>query len=168
MDESVPYGRGDSLSQPKLKRRIKMEQIKKQKTEEETVNKVAEEEKKPTTILDPEEQIRMFARGKMTLQKPIQDGENVVKELAWDFAALTGAEYVDAMDRDPRAVNTFRITNTQAMHLFAEAAGKATPGIDATDIRRGLGIMDTQKAIQLATVFFTASNRVGNKYISNG
>lgn len=119
------------------------------------------------TIMDPEEQIRQFSRGKMTLQTPIRDGENVVTELQWDFLALTGAEYVDALDRDTRAANAFRITSTQAFNLFAAAAGKATPGIDATDIRRGMGIMDAQKAAQLATVFFSASNRVGNRRIYN-
>ena len=119
------------------------------------------------SIMDPEEQIRQFAKGKMILQTPIIDGQNTVNELQWDFMALTGAEYVDAMDRDTRAVNAFRITNTQAFNLFAAAAGKATAGIDATDIRSRMGIMDTQKATQLATVFFTASNRAGNKRISN-
>lgn len=118
-------------------------------------------------ILDPDEQIRQFARGKMELTVPIKDGENSITELHWDFLALTGAEYVDALDRDARATNSFRITNTQAFNLFAVAAGKATPGIDATDIRRGMGIMDAQKAAQLATVFFTASNRVGNRHIYN-
>lgn len=118
-------------------------------------------------IMDPEEQIRQFAKGKMILQTPIIDGQNTVNELQWDFMALTGAEYVDALDRDTRAVNAFRITNTQAFNLFAAAAGKATAGIDATDIRSRMGIMDAQKATQLATVFFTASNRAGNKRISN-
>ncbi len=123
--------------------------------------------KSPASILDPEEQIRKFARGKMTLRTPIMDGENKVTELHWDFLTLTGAEYVAALDRDTKAVNAFRITSTQAFNLFAVAAEKATPGVDATDIRRGMGIMDAQKATQLATVFFTASNRVGNMRISN-
>lgn len=118
-------------------------------------------------ILDPEEQIRQFGRGRMELRVPIQDGENICKELNWDFLALTGAEYVDALDRDARANNTFRITNVQALSLFAAAAAKATPGVDATDIRRGISIMDAQKATQLATVFFTASSRVGNRSIFN-
>ena len=118
-------------------------------------------------ILDPEEQIRQFGRGRMELRVPIQDGENVCKELNWDFLALTGAEYVDALDRDARANNTFRISNLQALCLFAAAAAKATPGVDATDIRRRISIMDAQKATQIATVFFTASNRVGNRNIYN-
>ena len=119
-------------------------------------------------LLDPEEQIRRVAKGTMTLAVPIQDGENTVTELHWDFLSLTGAEYVDALDADRKAVNTFRITNTQAFCLFAAAAAKATKGIDATDIRRGMGVMDAQKATQLATVFFTASNQAGYSRISNG
>lgn len=124
--------------------------------------KLNEEEKQT-----PQEQLSKFATGKMELTVPIQDGENVVKELKWDFLALTGAEYCDALDRDTRAVNSFRLTNTQALNLFAAAAGKATPGVDETDIRRGMGIMDAQKASQIAAVFFTLSNRAGNLRISS-
>lgn len=125
-----------------------------------------EAEAAPKSIFDPEEQIRRFAQGKMTLRVPIQDGQKTVTELNWDFLALTGAEYVDAMDMDARNSNTFRISATQALNLFAVAAAKATGGVDATDIRQRLSIMDTQKATQLATIFFTASNRVGNRNIS--
>lgn len=121
----------------------------------------------PPKILDPEEQIRQFGRGRMELRVPIQDGENICKELRWDFLALTGAEYVDALDMDARANNTFRLSNLQALSLFAAAAAKATPGVDATDIRHRISIMDAQKATQIATVFFTASSRVGNRSIFN-
>lgn len=117
-------------------------------------------------ILDPAEQIRLFGKGKMTLSKPIADGENMITELHWDFMALTGAEYVNAMDGDRNASNTFKMTSTQAMHLFAAAAAKETPGVDAADIRQRMGIMDAQKAVQLATIFFTASNRLGYSRIS--
>lgn len=118
-------------------------------------------------LLDPEEQIRKFSKGTLKLTVPIIDGENTVTELHWDFLSLTGSEYVDALDADRKAVNTFRITNTQAFCLFAAAAAKSTKGIDSTDIRRGMGIMDAQKATQLATVFFTASNQAGYSRISN-
>ena len=135
--------------------------------ETEAENAEKKEAAKLAKLLDPEEQIRQFGRGRMELRVPIQDGENVCKVLNWDFLALTGAEYVDALDRDTRANNTFRISNLQALSLFAAAAAKATPGVDATDIRRGLGIMDAQKATQVATVFFTASSRAGHRNISN-
>lgn len=145
-----------------------MSEIKEKKNEElSDEGKENELRKSERNILDPEEQIRQFGRGKMTLSTPIQDGQNTVTELTWDFLALTGAEYVDAMDRDTKATNNFRITNSQALNLFAAAAAKGKEGLDATDIRRGLGMMDAQKATQIATVFFSASNRVGNRHISN-
>lgn len=143
-----------------------MEEQKHENKEE--INPIADKkDAKIPKILDPEEQIRQFGRGRMELRVPIQDGENVCNELHWDFLALTGAEYVDALDRDTRANNTFRITNAQALSLFAAAAAKATTGVDATDIRRGISMMDAQKATQIATVFFTASSRVGNRNIFN-
>lgn len=134
---------------------------------EENDTTTEQETAKLPKLLDPEEQIRQFGRGRMELRVPIRDGENLCKELKWDFLALTGAEYVDALDRDMRANNTFRITNVQALSLFAAAAAKATPGIDATDIRSRIGVMDAQKATQIATVFFTASSRAGNRNIFN-
>lgn len=134
---------------------------------EENDSSAKKETKKLPKIFDPEEQIRQFGRGRMELRVPIRDGENLCKELSWDFLALTGAEYVDALDRDTRANNTFRITNAQALSLFAAAAAKATTGVDATDIRRGISMMDAQKATQIATVFFTASSRAGNRNIFN-
>ena len=142
--------------------KVKAEETKKDETAEKDVSQDVKK------LLDPEEQIRQVSKGTLKLTVPIQDGENTVTELNWDFLSLTGAEYVDALDADRKAVNTFRITNTQAFCLFAAAAAKATKGIDATDIRRGMGIMDAQKATQLATVFFTASNQAGYRRISNG
>lgn len=134
--------------------------------ENENKKETADEKKLPL-ILDPEEQIRKFGHGKLVLQKPIKDGENTITELSWDFGALSGAEFCDALDRDVRAANSFRLTNTQALYLFAAAAEKGTPGISAADIHTRMGMMDTQKAIQVATVFFSASNRVGNSRIYN-
>lgn len=119
------------------------------------------------TILDPEEQIKKFGKGKITLRTPIQDGQNTVEVLHWDFTSVTGAEYVAAMDRGSGNGNTFRITNTQALELFAVAAAKATGGIDATDIRTRIGMVDALKVTQVATIFFTASNRAGNRSISD-
>lgn len=104
-------------------------------------------------ILDPEEQLRQFSQGRMELTNPIYDGDNTVTELKWDFLALSGAEYCDALDKDSKAVNTFRLTNTQALNLFAAAAAKSTGGIDAEDVRRGLNVRDAIKATQLATIF---------------
>lgn len=124
--------------------------------------KRAEEMKK---ILDPEEQIRRFGKGKIALRKPIMSDNKPVEELTFDFTALTGREYVDALDSDPRAMNALHITSTQAFALFTKAAAKATGGIDEADIRDRMGAMDCVKATQLAAVFFSACSRAGNRRI---
>lgn len=118
-------------------------------------------------LLDPEEQIRRFGQGVMKLKKPIRSRSKDVEELRFDFTALTGKEYVDALDKDTQASNAFRISATQAYNLFAAAAAKATGGIDETDIRTRMSAEDGVKAVQMATIFFTACNRAGNNRISN-
>ena len=116
-------------------------------------------------ILDPEEQIIRFGRGRMALRTPIMADNRPFEELTFDFTALTGREYVDALDSDQRATNAFRVTSAQAFALFAKAAAKATDGIDEADIRERMGAMDCVKATQLAAVFFSACNRAGNRRI---
>lgn len=120
------------------------------------------------TLFDPEVQLQKFSRGKIRLATPILASDKDVTELIYDFAALTGRELVAALDKGGAVgMNAFRITDTQAFELFAAAAGKATAGIDATDIRERMGAVDSVKAVQLATVFFSAANRAGNRRISN-
>lgn len=114
----------------------------------------------------PDDVMEKFGKGKMLLKVPIQDGENLVTTLHWDFTMLTGAEYANAMDQDSKASNNFRLSNTQALCLFAAAAGKATDGLNAEEIRRGISMVDAVKAAQLATVFFSASSRGGDARIS--
>ena len=63
--------------------------------------------------------------GIITLKTPLRAGGRDVTELAYDFGKLTGWEYADAMDMDPRAGNIYKITRKQALCLFAAAAGKA-------------------------------------------
>lgn len=142
----------------------------------ETIQKDAQEAKKDgaqdavtdKTLFDPEVQLQKFSRGKIRLATPILASDKDVTELIYDFAALTGRELVAALDKSGAVgVNAFRITDTQAFELFAAAAGKATAGIDATDIRERMGAVDSVKAVQLATVFFSAANRAGNRRISN-
>ena len=112
------------------------------------------------TLFDPEVQLQKFSRGKIRLASPILASDKDVTELIYDFAA--------ALDKGGAVgMNAFRITDTQAFELFAAAAGKATAGIDATDIRERMGAVDSVKAVQLATVFFSAANRAGNRRISN-
>lgn len=126
------------------------------------------EQKAVNPILDPEKQIQMFGKGKMELMAPIRAGGKDVNTLVFDFTSLTGREIMEALDKGSgTGMNAFRVTNMQAFNLFAAAAGKATEGIDATDIRERMGAVDSVKAVQLATVFFSAANRAGNRRISN-
>lgn len=129
---------------------------------EESKKEAVEEQKQ----IDPMEMIRKWGTGTMQLYTPIQDGQNRITELKWDFLALTGREYAEAMDMDPNARAAFSMTSKQALCLFAEAAAKATGGLDAMDIRDRMGIMDAGKAIQLATVFFRYSSLAGDNRIS--
>jgi len=127
----------------------------------------AEETEKKQAVTDPNEQLRKLAHGKMQLETPIRAGGKDVAELEYDFQRLTGWEYAEAMDSDNSAANMFRISSRQAFALFATAAGKATSGIDAIDIKERMGSTDAIKAVQLATIFFVAAARAGNKRISN-
>ena len=79
--------------------------------------------------------------GIITLKTPLRAGGRDVTELAYDFGKLTGWEYADAMDMDPRAGNIYKITRKQALCLFAAAAGKE----------------DAQTAVEQAMVFLTTS-----------
>lgn len=143
------------------------EELKQTEETQEKATQAEEKEKQESrNLLDPVEQIRLFGRGRMELQEPIQDGENTVTELKWDFLALRGMEYVEALDMDPMAGgNCFRITSRQALSLFAAAAAKGTKGLDAKDIRQRLGVLDTPNAVQTATIFFNASSRAGRRRI---
>jgi hypothetical protein len=139
---------------------------------EDTQKEIREEKETETVneqlIIDPQEQIKKLGKGTLKLEIPIRAGGEDVTELRFDFTSLTGWEYADAMDRDASAVNIFMITSKQAMMLFAATAAKETPGIDATDIRERMGIADAIKAVQLATIFFRASARAGDRRITNG
>ena len=125
--------------------------------------------------IDAEKQLARIAKGVMKLEKPIMGAGREVTELKWDFRNLTGWEYANALDSDSSGVNVFRITNKQALSLFAAAAAKATTvkndagveihPLDMEDIKSRMGIDDTIMAVQTATVFFVTSARVGNKRI---
>lgn len=118
-------------------------------------------------ITNPQEQIRKLAKGKLELETPIRAGSTDVTELRYDLLKLTGREYADVMDRDSGTMNMFRISNKQALYLFAAAAARETSGIDATDISDRIGVQDSIKAVQIATIFFVASARAGNSRITN-
>ena len=111
-------------------------------------------------------------KGRLRLDSPIPcdsgDGESLIEELPYDFTALTGLEYTEAMDSDVNASSQqiFRITQRQALALFAKAAAKETARLDMQDILARIGAADTVAAVQLATLFFGASTRAGQKRIS--
>jgi hypothetical protein len=107
-------------------------------------------------------------KGILELETPIVAGEKQITELPYDFTVLTGMEYTDAMDSDNRgnAQQMYSITYRQGLNLFAAAAAKEVEELDMTDIITRIGVTDAVEAVQLATLFFTASTRAGRKRIS--
>lgn len=105
-------------------------------------------------------------KGRLELETPILSGDEEIKELIYDFTELTGMEYADAMDSDPNAQQIYKITYRQALALFARAAAKQTDRVDARDIVERIGMTDAVEAVQLATLFFSASTRAGRLRIS--
>ena len=105
-------------------------------------------------------------KGRLTLETPIMAGDEEITELVYDFTDLTGMEYTDAMDSDPNAQQIYKITDRQALALFAKAAAKQTERVDMRDIIERMGMTDAVIAVQLATLFFSASTRAGRLRIS--
>lgn len=105
-------------------------------------------------------------KGRMKLETPIKAGDKEIEELVYDFTALTGIEYTNAMDSDPNARNLYKITYRQGLALFAAAAAKQTSGLDSIDIIERIGLTDAVEGVQLATSFFVASTRAGQLRIS--
>lgn len=122
----------------------------------------------PINPFDPDEAAKAVRHGKLKLAEPIEDGSNVYDELEYDFGALKGLELARALDFGEGPKDSFRLSDVQALNYFACAAAKCqkTGGLDATDIRERIGGMDAIKAIQLATVFFRASSRAGDRRLS--
>lgn len=149
------------------------EEIKREETPEERAERLEEAKR---VLQAKTEEIRaktkeanealMQGKGIFKLEKPIKSGEEEVTELAYDFTEMTGLEYTDAMDSDPNASQIFKITNRQALSLFAAAAAKQTPLLDRRDIEERIGMTDAVEVIQLATLFFSASTRAGRLRIS--
>lgn len=105
-------------------------------------------------------------KGRLQLETPILAGDENITELSYDFTSLTGMEYIDAMDTDQNATQIYRITYRQALALFATAAAKENDLLDMKDIISRIGATDAVEAVQLATLFFTASTRAGRLRIS--
>ena len=135
---------------------------------EQAVEAAREEDKPKINPFDPDEAAKAVKHGKLILAEPIEDGEKVYDELEYDFGALKGLELARALDFGDGPKDSFRLTDVQALNYFACAAAKCQKvgGLDATDIRERIGGMDAIKAIQLATVFFRASSRAGDRRLS--
>lgn len=127
------------------------------------------EEKKPDKAKEAEtlrKASQEAAHGTFKLAVPFRSDGYDISELHYDFKALTGVEYANAMDADnSRNTDSFRMTNKQALTLFATAAAKKTEHVDKDDVLRGLSIDDAIKAVQITTVFFVLSSRAGNTRI---
>ena len=136
-----------------------MEEEKKKPEEE------SKETENPQVINDPFEQLRELTKGTLKLMKPIRARSEDVKELHYDFCALTGEEIMNALDCDT-AGNMFAISNKQALAVFAATAGSCTELVDDKDIIKRISGPDSVKAIQLAKLFYAASSQAGNKNIS--
>lgn len=134
----------------------------KQELEQELITAKEETERKTAEAV----QAQMDGRGRLELKTPIRAGGEDITELIYDFNTITGLEIVDAMDSDPNAIQVFKITYRQALKLFANAAAKATPKVDARDIMEQLGAADAVIAVQNAMLFFNVSARAGRLRIS--
>lgn len=131
-----------------------MEEIKAKDDLEEKVNAAAKR-------LLASKEAQKEGKGILELENPIISGDTKVSKLPYDFLSLTGTEYADAMDADPNANNSYKITRRQALNLFATAAAKEVPELDKIDILERISIVDSVIAIQVASVFFVASTNAG-------
>lgn len=107
--------------------------------------------------------LAMISKGTLELATPIRARSKNINVLQYDFNQLTGWEYAEAMDSDASARNVFIVTKKQALCLFAVAAAKVTEDVDEKDIKERIGLADAQRAVQIATLFLTASAREAGK-----
>lgn len=136
------------------------------KAREDLRKTIQERLEKERAILRDATEVIAEGKGRLKLEMPFTVGERTYEELIYDFMDLKGFEYADAMGTDPQADNAYRITQRQALALFAKAAAKQTDGLDMQDIQSELGITDAVEGVQLATLFFNASTRAGRMRIS--
>lgn len=137
-------------------------------TTEENGNSAETEGAKPdenakAPAFDPEAFLRKTSSGTLQLIQPIRARGQDLTELQYNFPALTGWEYAEAMDADDKAKSIFRMTSKQALNVFAYAAGKATADVDSNDILERISVMDAQAAVQLSVLFFNACRMQGSK-----
>ncbi len=137
------------------------------------------EEQKQENSLTPEQQMKQRTeqikiarevakdgKGVLKLTRPVHANDQEINELSYDFSALTGMEYIEAMDSDPNAAGSYAISSRQAITLFAIAAAKLSKPADKQDILRDLFFMDALKAEELAKLFFNLASAMGNQRLS--
>lgn len=133
------------------------------KVEENTKEKAAAKMRKQM-----EETLRTVSKGEIRLDKPIRASGSDVTVLRYDFTKLTGWEFARALDRDTSSkTSAFRLTQMQALELFAAAAAKETPGVDEEDIRTRMSISDAVTASQIAVVFFNLTSQTASYRTTN-
>lgn len=159
MEENKQAQAGENKEEPKTAEELK--ELREQK-EQELKELLKEKQEKAKIAREAEKE----GKGRLALETPIRARSEDITELVYDFTTLSGMDYIDAMDSDPNSNNMFRISNRQALALFAIAAEKHTEGPDRKDIMQQIGSTDAQEGIYLATSFFLASARAGRLRIS--
>ena len=101
---------------------------------------------------------KLWQQGTLQLETPITARDEKLTELKYDFARLTGWEYIEAMDADADNTNMSRISHKQAFGLFAKAAAKANESVDETDLKQRMGVTDVINATRLGTAFFITTS----------
>lgn len=133
--------------------------------QEETNESTVEDVKKARedALAKVEEIVTQASTGTLVLSQPFKSDGIMISELHYDFKAVSGIEFADAMDSDySRRSDSFRITGKQALSLFAVAVEKREEHCDKRDVLRGLSVEDSVAAIQAATLFFRAASQAGN------
>lgn len=128
--------------------------------------------------LSPEEQLqelRKLCSGTLRLMAPFRAHGQDVKEVPFDFCALSGMDMVNALD-EALTNNLFAISNSQAMALFAAAVEKCAPTVsengmttklyDAKDIKKRFSAPDISYALRIAKLFYSASSQAGSNNFS--
>lgn len=117
-------------------------------------------------IIQDTNEIIKTGKGRLKLEKPIRSRDHDISELIYDFTAMTGMEYTEAMDSGISSGRVYDITYRQGLALFAKSAAKQTDDVDMKDILEQIGMTDALEAVQLATLFFNASTQAGRMRIS--
>lgn len=93
---------------------------------------------------------------KLVLLRPIKINDEEIKEIPYDFDNFTAKDKINAgkkYKKDGGMISVQELDSDYHLYIFAEAAAKADPSIDMTDILR-LNAKDAAKAESLVRDFF--------------